>query len=597
MNLEKKVCQNCKKEFTIEPEDFKFYEKMQVPPPTFCPECRTQRRFMFRNEKSLFIKKSSFSGKEVFSMYPKDSYPKIYENKTWYSDEWNPLDYGREVDFSKPFLEQFFELLKEVPHPARSVSEETLVNSDYCNNANHLKNCYLVFNTAHDEDCMYGNDIYDGRDVVDGLSVKNSELSYDNFWVMRSNRVFFSHYIEDSHDIHFSKNLRACSNCFGCVNLRGKSYHIFNEPYSKEEYIAKLESFDVGSYKFIEKTKKKVQEFWNNFPNQNLLNRNTINSSGEYIYNSKNAKNSYYIREAENVKYSQFLITPPVSEAYDQTLSGEGSSFIYESLVCGLGVNDLKFCRECWGGVNESQYTMYSGGGASSLFGCVGMRGGQSYCILNKQYSKEEYKELFPKIIKHMDDMPYKDKQGSVYNYGEFFPSEFSPFAYNETIAQEYFPLTKEEAIEQGYTWRDPEERDYKITIEADDLPDHINQVKDSILNEVIGCAHEQKCNEQCTKAFRIIDKELVFYRRMNLPLPRLCPNCRHYQRVKFRNPLKLWARKCQCAGEQSDNGVYANTAKHEHDGAHCSNEFETSYSPDRQEIIYCESCYLKEVV
>lgn len=26
-------------------------------------------------------------------------------------------------------------------------------------------------------------------------------------------------------------------------------------------------------------------------------------------------------------------------------------------------------------------------------------------------------------------------------------------------------------------------------------------------------------------------------------------------------------------------------------------NEFETSYAPDRTEKIYCESCYLKEVV
>lgn len=552
---------------------------------------------MFRNEKSLFVKKSSHSGKEIFSMYPKESYPKIYECKIWYSDEWNPLDYGRDVDFSRPFLEQFFDLLKEVPHPARSVSEDTLVNSDYSNNANHLKNCYLCFNSAHSEDCMYGNDLYDSMDCVDSLTVKNAELAYDNFWAIKSNRIFFSQNCEDSHDIYFSKNLRGCSNCFGCVNLRNKNYHIFNEPYSKEEYIKRLGSFEVGSYKFVEKTKKKAEEFWNKFPNQFLSNRNAVNSSGEYIYNSRNAKNSYYIREAENVKYSQFLLTPPVSEAYDQTLFGEGSSFIYESLVCGINVNDLKFCRECWGGLSESQYSMYCGGGGSNLFGCVGMRSGQSYCILNKQYTKEEYLELVPKIIKHMSNMPYKDKKGFEYKYGEFFPPEFSPFTYNETLAQEYFPLTKIDAEKQGYEWRDTEEKDYKITIEADDLPDHIEQVKDSILNEVIGCAHEQRCNEQCTKAFRIIERELAFYRKMNLPLPRLCPNCRHYQRVKLRNPLRLWKRKCQCAGGKSDNGIYENSVEHKHGADHCPNEFETSYSPERQDIVYCEACYLDEVV
>src|SRR3989344_554759 len=49
MNSEIKQCQNCKKSFTIEPEDFAFYEKMKVPAPTWCPECRLQRRLSFLN--------------------------------------------------------------------------------------------------------------------------------------------------------------------------------------------------------------------------------------------------------------------------------------------------------------------------------------------------------------------------------------------------------------------------------------------------------------------------------------------------------------------------------------------------------------------
>jgi hypothetical protein len=95
----------------------------------------------------------------------------------------------------------------------------------------------------------------------------------------------------------------------------------------------------------------------------------------------------------------------------------------------------------------------------------------------------------------------------------------------------------------------------------------------------------------------------------MNLPLPRLCPNCRHYQRIKQRNPLKLWHRKCNCQGEYgvSDSGIknqesgikYKNTAEHIHHKMteHCPNEFETTYAPERPEIVYCGECYIKEVV
>ena len=62
-------------------------------------------------------------------------------------------------------------------------------------------------------------------------------------------------------------------------------------------------------------------------------------------------------------------------------------------------------------------------------------------------------------------------------------------------------------------------------------------------------------------------------------------------------NKQKLHKRKCQCAGEKSDNNVYQNTTSHiDHEKEHCPNEFETAYSPDREEIVYCEKCYQGEV-
>jgi hypothetical protein len=212
---------------------------------------------------------------------------------------------------------------------------------------------------------------------------------------------------------------------------------------------------------------------------------------------------------------------------------------------------------------------------SSHLFGCVSLRG-KSYCIFNKQYTKEEYENLVPKIIKHMSDAPYIDKKGRVYRYGEFFPSELSPFPYNKTVAQEFFPLDKERAIFENFWWKDKEERNYNIDIKTEDIEDDINDVNDDITNKIIECAHKGTCNQQCTEAFKIIPEELQFYKRMNLPLPRLCPNCRHYERLSQRNPLKLWHRTCMKEG--------------------CTNEFETSYSPDRPEIVYCEKCYQQEV-
>src|SRR3989344_4892159 len=119
--METRKCQNCHREFDIQPEDFIFYEKISVPPPTFCPECRMIRRFMFRNERRLFRRKEEISGKEIFSSFPASAPIKVYEHDYWWSDKWDPLESGREYDFSKPFFAQFIELFRTAPLFSRSV--------------------------------------------------------------------------------------------------------------------------------------------------------------------------------------------------------------------------------------------------------------------------------------------------------------------------------------------------------------------------------------------------------------------------------------------------------------------------------------------
>ena len=81
----------------------------------------------------------------------------------------------------------------------------------------------------------------------------------------------------------------------------------------------------------------------------------------------------------------------------------------------------------------------------SDIFGCYGLRK-KSYCIFNKQYSKEEYNSLKEKLIEKME----KDEE-----WGNFLPYSLSPFAYNEAIVNEYMPLSKEEALKEGFRWQD----------------------------------------------------------------------------------------------------------------------------------------------
>lgn len=589
---ENKTCQNCKKDFIVEPDDFGFYEKIKVPPPTFCPECRLQRRMSWRNVWHLYKKEDAHTKKEIFSAFTSESSVKIYDKDYWMSDEWDPLKYGREIDWSKPFISQIINLLKEVPVPANPV--QSVVNSEYCTNASYIKNCYFSRALVGTEDCAYVIQDVGSIQCMDSHMTDHCEFSYGNVNCTNCYKTFFSVNCKACHDVTLSKDCVGCSDCVGCVGLRNKSYYIFNVPYTKEEYISKLLELNLGSKKQFKKCEKLAKNLWLEFPVKFMQGVQNVNVLGDYLYNSKNAKYCWRSKGVEDSKYCINMFLGPVKDCYDYANFGGGSELIYESLVCGDQTSNIKFSLNCFGGAKNIEYSIFCQG-ASNLFGCISARRKQ-YCILNKQYSKQEYEELVPKIIKHMKDVPYVDKRGIIYKYGEFFPAELSFIPFNVSEAYELSPMDKKTAIESGFNWVEEPVREYTITKNTDDLPDMIKEVKEDILNEVIACEHKEKCFEECTGAFRIVSRELNFLKRFNLPLPSLCPNCRHYGRLAMRNLPRFFKRVCQCAGTESENGIYKNSVVHSHGKNKCMEDFDTSYSPDRPEIVYCEKCYQQEV-
>lgn len=587
-----KSCQNCKSQFTMEPRDFEFYEKMKVPEPTFCPECRTIRRLAFRNESKLFKRKDDFTGEEIFSMHPQNAPIKVFNNDVWWSDKWDAMEYGRDYDFSKPFFSQYAKLLSDVPWKSRSMLR--CVNSDYCVNAADLKNSYLVFDASQNEDCAYCNNIEYCKDCFDCYHLRKCELCYESTMLVGCFRTFFSHKCEDCRDVLFCKNCVDCSNCFGCTNLKHKQYHIFNKEYSKEEYFEKLKEFDVEQIANIVSFREKAKKEHLKYPVRFMSGKRNDNVTGDYIDNSKDALDSYMASNVENVRHFHFSIRSETKDCYDCTIVGWSASKVYESVIVGDRTYDIRFCFECWPDDRDLEYCTHCHSSAN-LFGCFGLNKKQ-YCIFNKQYTKEEYEKLVPEIKKHMNEMPYKDGKGNLYRYGEFFPPEIFPMCYNNTIAHEYFPKEKQEALSEGFHWYDNPQNEYQPTLAAEDLPSSIDGVGDEILDEAVECSNKKKGNCKGSGAYKFVQMELDFYRNQKLPLPKLCPSCRHHNRIQYRNPMKLSQRQCMCNGQKDTTSTYANQQEHKHKEKKCSNTFQTSYSPDRKEIVYCKECYQKEV-
>src|SRR3989339_1064007 len=543
-----KTCKNCSQNFEITDSDLKFYEEIGVPSPNLCPDDRAKRRMAFANQRNLYLRKCDGTSKTIISNFSSDKKFPVYAVDFFFSNDWDQLKTGRDYDFSRPFFDQFNDLMQVAPKLALQRSPSFDQNSDYTNYAGKNKNCYLIFDSDKDEDCYHSYSINSCISTMDCFRVSDSELCYECIDSTNCYNCKYLQNCDNCRDCYFLKNCIGCKDCFGSVNLRNKEFYFFNEKLTKEEYQKRLLE-NLNSYTKIQKLKAEFQKFILKFPNKAMEGVQNEDVFGNYLVECKNANYCFDSRKLWDCSYVQQAFND-LKDSMDCTQVGDGAEKLYECCYVGYMAYSNRFSSHVLGQSSYLNYCYFTPF-CTNLFGCIGLHH-QKYCILNKQYTKEKYEELIPKIIEHMKNTG---------EWGEFFPTSLSPWPYQATEAYEFFPLEEQVAKEQGFTWYSTLGQDYKITLKNAEIPDDIQDVDKNILNEIIECAHQGNCHHECVGAFRVIEKEVDFCKRMNIPLPRLCPNCRHYERLQLRNSPHFYHRSCMKEG--------------------CTNEFETSYSPD----------------
>ncbi len=552
MRTENKICQNCNKDFVIENDDFGFYEKMGVPVPEKCPQCRQQLRTLFRNFKTLYKRPSSLSGKMIISVYDTDAPFPVYDISEWWSDDWDPMSYGMDIDWKETFFNQLPKLLNTIPHISlRNMQNE---NCEYSNQIIRSKNCYLAFGCVDSEDTDYGHIVWNCRDSIDNLYLFKCESCYECIDCLGSSKLLYSQECEACVDSVGLFDCRNCLNCIGCVGQVNKSYCIFNKQVTKEGYREFLTQHPLNEESSVDYILKEREALRKIIPQRSFFGSHNNDVSGNHIYNAHNIHHSFDIKSGENSKFCftvrkaidsyDISFTTDLEESYQSLTIDKGTKIIGSQNI--VDSHDIYYSEYC--------------DGSNNLFGCYGLRK-KSYCIFNKQYSKEEYNKLFPRLVEHM----VKNKE-----WGLFLPKELSPFAYNEAIVNEYMPLSKEEALAQGFRWKDniPSTKG-QGTVEYKDLPNNPEDYSDVLLKEILTC-------QKCDKNYKLINREVNFYKKNKLMLPAKCFNCRHEERMNKRNIRNLWDGKC----------------------AKCDNNMLTSYTPEDQKIykIYCEKCYQQEI-
>jgi hypothetical protein len=279
-----------------------------------------------------------------------------------------------------------------------------------------------------------------------------------------------------------------------------------------------------------------------------------LDSTGDMIADAAQCDHCFQVIDAKDCShvFGAFKIRDIRQSCY---VNGE---LAYEECECFPTPTHSAFNLNTYSG-SSLYYCDLCMNNCQDCFGCVGLKHAR-YCILNKQYGKEEYETLIPKII---------DRMSSDGEWGEFLPIASSVVHYNESQACDLFTLSEAEARKRGWSWRAVSDDLPSVsrTIAATDLPDMLDDTPDDILSWAILC-------RETKRPFRIIKQELEFYRRQRLPIPRIHLDVRHRNRTALCNSRHVWERSCGKCGEK----------------------FATSYAPKQTETVYCEECYLATV-
>ncbi len=546
------ICTITGKEFVISDLEEAYCEERQIPLPTIAPLERLRQVSAFLSSIHLYSTQCAYTGKEILTFIPPESRIKVYDIDTWMSDDWDQCATGKDYDFSRPFFEQMRELQMKAPFPSLECVRSTMENSDFTNGVLNVKNCYLSFGVLDSEDVLFSRTVLSSKDIIDCIYVTNSEVCSGCIQIKGCYNLKYSQDCTNCRDSAFLYDCHNCKNCFQSSNLVNQEYYFQNKPCTKDEYLSKMAAIDLGSAQVIKEQKAAFTEMKSHAFVRCMQGQHNENCNGNYIDHSKNCFNSIFCNDAENVEWSIQMVHAS-KDSFVIDGFGQNGQFLYNSSAVGENAYELKFCYDCYGNVRNLEYCIFVGISCTDCFGCIGLHHKQ-YCILNKQYSKEEYEVLLARIKEHMK------KTGE---YGQFFPNDMSIMYYNQSEGHVFMPLSKEEALQRGFRWKEYQPENFTQNYR---VPDNIADVEDSILNATLKC-------KVTGKKFKIIKQELAAYRKLHIPIPDTAPLARLDSIINSLTISELTPQNC----------------------INCQQEMLTMYDTTTQKVL-CEKCYQEKV-
>jgi hypothetical protein len=370
------------------------------------------------------------------------------------------------------------------------------------------KNAYLSFVVWHEfENVLYSSMVYSRcTNILNSVLISNNTQNiYYSKWVEQSYNVFFSKYINNSSNLWFCTNCIGCKECILCDGLENVAYCIRNKQLSVEEYNKEKQNI-LGEKKSFENMYWALGDSAKNYGSENV--------DGNFIRFSENVVNTHMAMRLRNSRNCLFISWV------------NGCENFYDCFDAGINSSDFYGCCSGWAQAAHiycssqidqctHQYYSYHMETCHYCMGCIGLKN-KSYCIFNKQYTKEERHTKVDEIFNQMD------KDGTL---GEFFPATMNPFYFNDTAAYLIDPsFTKEEVMKLWYLRRDePVKVDIPAGADVVKVSELTNfesfdgdgnwYIDSSILHKIIV--------DEEGNYYKIVKMEYDFLVKHGLPLPR----------------------------------------------------------------------------
>ena len=102
--MSNKQCTRCDTVFELDKAAVEFYKQFDVSNPELCSKCKKIQLMCWRNERTFYPATCSKCKTSMISCFNPAYAAPVMCNDCWWSTDFNPLQYGRDYDFSRPFL-------------------------------------------------------------------------------------------------------------------------------------------------------------------------------------------------------------------------------------------------------------------------------------------------------------------------------------------------------------------------------------------------------------------------------------------------------------------------------------------------------------